>query len=63
MDQKLTVNFDGREVEYDVLELDEITLSYCITVHKSQGGEFPIVIMPITFKHFVMLQKIYYIQH
>lgn len=57
MDQKLTVNFDGREVEYDVLELDEITLSYCITVHKSQGGEFPIVIMPITFKHFVMLQK------
>lgn len=57
MEKKLTVNFDGRKVEYDILELDEISLSYCITVHKSQGGEFPIVIMPVTFKHFIMLQK------
>ena len=41
-DKALIVNFDNRKIEYDILELDELTLSYAITVHKSQGGEFPI---------------------
>jgi len=53
----LCVNFDGRQVEYDILELDELVLSYAITIHKSQGGEFPIVVMPFTMSHFIMLQR------
>ena len=53
----LSVIYDGRVVEYDVSELDEITLAYAITIHKSQGSEFPIVVIPITMKHYVMLQR------
>ena len=40
-----------------MLELDELVLSYAITVHKSQGGEFPIVVIPFTMSHFIMLQR------
>ena len=56
-ERTLSVVYDGREVEYDVTELDEITLAYAITIHKSQGSEFPIVVMPVTMKHYVMLQR------
>ena len=56
-DKTLTVDFDGNTVEYDILELDELVLSYAITVHKSQGGEFPIVVMPFTMSHYIMLQR------
>ena len=56
-DKTLTVNIDGRFIEYDILELDELVLSYAITIHKSQGGEFPIVVIPFTMSHYVMLQR------
>jgi len=56
-DRNLTVSFDGREVEYDVTELDELVLSYAVTVHKSQGSEYPIVVMPLSMSHYVMLQR------
>ena len=56
-DKTLSVNFDGNTVEYDVLELDELVLAYAITIHKSQGGEFPAVVMPFSFSHFVMLGR------
>jgi len=56
-DRSLQVTFDDRQVEYDVTELDELVLAYAITIHKSQGSEFPIVIIPVTMKHFVMLQR------
>ena len=56
-DRTLAVSFDGNIVEYDALELDELTLSYAVTVHKSQGGEFPIVVMPFTMSHYMMLQR------
>ena len=56
-DRVLTVDYDGRSVNYDVSELDEIVLAYATTIHKSQGSEYPIVIMPIAMSHFVMLQR------
>lgn len=56
-ERTLTVTFDSRLVEYDITELDELTLAYAVTIHKSQGSEFPIVVMPVTMKHFVMLQR------
>ena len=51
------MNFDGRIVEYDVTELDELTLAYATTIHKAQGSEYPIVVMPVLMNHFVMLQR------
>ena len=56
-ERTLSVIYDGRVIEYDVSELDELTLAYAITIHKSQGSEFPVVVMPVTMKHFVMLQR------
>ena len=56
-ERELTVLFDEREVIYDVTELDELALAYAVTIHKSQGSEYPIVVMPFTMSHFVMLQR------
>lgn len=56
-DRTLKVNFDNRVVEYDVTELDEIVHAYATTIHKSQGSEYPIVVMPILMNHYVMLQR------
>ena len=56
-EQSVKVSFDGREVDYDSSDLDELTLSYATTIHKSQGSEFPIVVMPVLMAHFVMLQR------
>ena len=56
-ERELTVLFEEREVVYDVTELDELALAYAVTIHKSQGSEYPIVVMPFTMSHFVMLQR------
>ena len=56
-DRTLTVNFDGRSIEYDVTELDELVHAYATTIHKAQGSEYPIVVMPILMNHYVMLQR------
>ena len=53
----LSVQFDDRFVEYDVTELDELALAYATTIHKAQGSEYPIVVMPILMTHYVMLQR------
>ena len=53
----LSVLFDDRVIEYDVTELDELTLAYATTIHKSQGSEYPIVVMPVLMTHYVMLQR------
>jgi exodeoxyribonuclease V alpha subunit len=55
--RELVVDFDGRNVVYDFGELDELSLAYCITVHKGQGAEYPAVVMPLHTQHFVMLQR------
>ncbi len=57
VDQDVTVLFDGRKVTYDFNELDELILSYAITIHKSQGTEYPAVVIPIHTQHYTMLQR------
>ena len=56
-DQELAVRFDERLVKYDLRELDELHLSYATTVHKSQGSEYPVVVMPIHTQHYTMLKR------
>ena len=56
-ERELAVRFDDRSVTYDVAELDELVLAYATTIHKSQGSEYPIVVIPILMNHFVMLQR------
>ena len=56
-ERTLKVDFDGKWVEYDVTELDELTLAYATTIHKAQGSEYPIVVMPVLMTHYVMLQR------
>ena len=53
----LSVDFDGRIVSYESTELDEIVHAYATTIHKAQGSEYPIVVMPVLMRHFVMLQR------
>jgi exodeoxyribonuclease V alpha subunit len=55
--QKLVVGIDGRPVVYDFLELDELTHAYAVSVHKSQGSEFPAVVIPILTSHYMLLQR------
>ena len=56
-DRELVIRFDDREIAYDATELDEVVLAYATTIHKSQGSEYPIVVMPVLMTHFVMLQR------
>jgi exodeoxyribonuclease V alpha subunit len=56
-DRTLFVRFDDRLVEYDATELDELTLAYATTIHKAQGSEYPVVVMPVLMSHYVMLQR------
>lgn len=56
-DRTLTINFDDNMVEYEASELDEVVLAYATTIHKSQGSEYPIVVIPVLMTHFVMLQR------
>ena len=55
---QLVVGFDdGREVVYDWVDADELTLAWAVSVHKSQGSEFPCVVIPMLTQHYVMLQR------
>jgi exodeoxyribonuclease V alpha subunit len=53
----VVISFDGREVTYDVAELDEVALAYATTVHKSQGSEYPAVVIPLATQHYPMLVR------
>jgi exodeoxyribonuclease V alpha subunit len=54
---KIHVTFDSKRAAYEPGELDELQLAYAITIHKSQGSEFPCIIIPLSMAHFVMLQR------
>src|ERR1700726_3343207 len=54
---EMTIAFDGRPVAYAFGELDQIVLAYATTIHKSQGSEFPAVVIPITTQYYMMLQR------
>jgi exodeoxyribonuclease V alpha subunit len=53
----LAVSFDGRQVFYDWSEADQLVLAYAVSVHKSQGAEFPCVVIPLVTQHYLMLQR------
>jgi len=56
-DQSLEVVFDGRYVFYEFSETDELIHAYCISTHRSQGSEYPVVVMPLMPQHYMMLQR------
>jgi exodeoxyribonuclease V alpha subunit len=56
-ERELAVRYDERVVRYDALDLDELVLAYACSVHKSQGSEYPAVIMPLHTQHYLMLQR------
>jgi exodeoxyribonuclease V alpha subunit len=57
VEQEVSVRFDDRLVVYDYGELDEVSLAYAVTIHKSQGSEFPAVVIPIAMQHYMLLQR------
>ena len=57
LDHTLTVKFDDRAVTYEWSEADQLTLAYAISVHKSQGSEFPAIVLPLLTQHYLMLQR------
>ena len=54
---EMVIDFDGRPVTYGFGELDELVLAYATTIHKSQGSEYPAVVIPLTTQHYPMLQR------
>ena len=55
--QELLIDFDGRGVPYPFADLDQLALAYATTIHKSQGSEYPAVVIPVTMQHYVMLKR------
>ncbi|MBD2033739.1 ATP-dependent RecD-like DNA helicase [Leptolyngbya sp. FACHB-321] len=56
-EQEVTVRFAERLVSYDYADLNEITLAWAVTIHKSQGSEYPVVVLPIYMQHYLMLSR------
>lgn len=55
--QEVVIEFDGRAVEYQFGELDELALAYAVSIHKSQGSEYPAVVIPLMMQHYMMLRR------
>jgi exodeoxyribonuclease V alpha subunit len=53
----MTISFDGRGVVYQFGELDQVSLAYATSIHKSQGSEYPAVVIPIAMQHYMMLKR------
>jgi exodeoxyribonuclease V alpha subunit len=57
LDQEVVITFDEKDIKYDYTDLDQINLAYAITIHKSQGSEYPVVIIPVLMQHYTMLKR------
>ena len=55
--QEMIIEFDGKSVEYLFGELDEVALAYAVSIHKSQGSEYPAVVIPVMMQHYMMLRR------
>jgi exodeoxyribonuclease V alpha subunit len=55
--EEVTIPFDGRDVVYQSGELDEVSLVFATTIHKSQGSEYPAVVIPVGMTHYMMLRR------
>ena len=56
-EKEVIINFDERDIVYDYADLNEITLAWATSIHKSQGSEYPVVILPLYTQHYVMLSR------
>jgi exodeoxyribonuclease V alpha subunit len=56
-DQLVVIDYDGRHIEYETSELDEVSSAYATTIHKSQGSEYPAVVIPLAMQHFMLLER------
>ncbi|MDA8325458.1 MAG: ATP-dependent RecD-like DNA helicase [Nitrospiraceae bacterium] len=56
-EQEIAIDFDGKVVHYEYPELDEIVLAYAVSIHKSQGSEYPAIVMPVLTQHYILLQR------
>jgi exodeoxyribonuclease V alpha subunit len=56
-EQKIKIKFDDRVVDYELSDLDDLVLAYAISIHKSQGAEYPAVVVPLLSQHYIMLQR------
>ena len=56
-EKEVVINFDEHDVVYDYADLNEITLAWATSIHKSQGSEYPVVILPLYTQHYVMLSR------
>ena len=57
IEREVAVRYDSRLVTYDYGELDEVSLAYAISIHKSQGSEFPVVVIPLAMQQYMLLQR------
>ncbi len=56
-EQLVVIDYDGRHIEYETGELDEVSLAYATTIHKSQGSEYPAVVIPLAMQHYMLLER------
>ena len=57
VEQEVSIRFDDRLAKHDYGELDEVSLAYAVSIHKSQGSEFPAVVIPLAMQHYMLLQR------